>query len=168
MKKKYALFFLCLLPAFAASCADRESGVAAGLGTGGAGATFFNSGAYFPTFGAWGGRGFRRSFGGVFLSFPLSSFDSEYIPPVPAPVTPTAPASAPSPTASGIPPRPASSASAGPALMPPPTATDIRPAVGALSGDDHLPMAVLSRKAWEYRDALYRSRLADYGISYLR
>ncbi|MDR2669164.1 MAG: hypothetical protein LBC14_04340 [Desulfovibrio sp.] len=100
---KAALLLLCLLPISSASCADRESSVAVGLGTGGAGAAYFNSGAYIPSIGIWGGSGFRhRSFGGVFLGFPLTSYESdEYIPPAPpaaaapASTTPAAPAPVP-------------------------------------------------------------------------
>ncbi|MDR2123409.1 MAG: hypothetical protein LBP38_00245 [Desulfovibrio sp.] len=95
-----ALLFLCLLPIPTASCADRESSAAVGLGTGGAGAAFFSSGASIPSIGVWGGNGFRnRSFGGVFFGFPLTSYEAdEYMPPVPpAPAAP-APGAA-SPTA---------------------------------------------------------------------
>jgi hypothetical protein len=94
---KAALLLLCLLPA--ASCADRESSVAVGVGTGGASAAFFNSGAYIPSIGIWGGSGFRnRSFGGVFLGFPLAPYDvDEYIPPA----RPAAPA--PPPNAATLP-----------------------------------------------------------------
>jgi hypothetical protein len=93
---KAALLLLCLLTVSAASCADRESSVAVGLGTGGAGAAFFNSGAYIPSIGIWGGSGFRhRSFGGVLLGFPLTSYESDdYIPPA---------LPAPAPTASAVP-----------------------------------------------------------------
>ncbi|MDR1685756.1 MAG: hypothetical protein LBR82_04830 [Desulfovibrio sp.] len=99
---KVALLLLCLLSVPASSCADRESSVAVGLGTGGAGAAFFNSGAYIPSIGIWGGSGFRnRSFGGVFFGFPLTSYESdEYIPPAPPPnaANPAAPI-APAPNA---------------------------------------------------------------------
>jgi hypothetical protein len=75
-----------------------------GGGTGGAGAAFFNSGAYIPSIGIWGGSGFRnRSFGGVFLGFPLTSYEAdEYIPP--ASTAPASPPNAATPPAPVVPP----------------------------------------------------------------